>query len=152
MRKQGFTLIELLIVISIIGILSSFAMVSLNSARGKARDALRKADMNQIRTALSLYYDDNGHYPVCGSWSNTPPYGATMDNQGATCYLNGLGVSLTTGSKPYLLPLPKDPSNPTNAPVGTFMYRYVSDSDGKVFSLAYRIESDPTIDQYLRGW
>jgi prepilin-type N-terminal cleavage/methylation domain-containing protein len=61
---KGFTLIELLVVISIIGILSSFAMVSLNSARSKARDAKRKADMNNLRTALFMYYDEHFQWMI----------------------------------------------------------------------------------------
>ena len=65
MRKQkGFTLIELLVVIAIIGLLSTLAVVSLNSARQKARDAKRIADVKQIQTALELYYQDQNGYPV----------------------------------------------------------------------------------------
>ena len=61
--KRGFTLIELLVVIAIIGILSSVVLASLNSARGKARDAVRKSDLSQIQTALEMYYDSYGGYP-----------------------------------------------------------------------------------------
>lgn len=62
-EKRGFTLIELLVVISIIGLLSSVILASLNSARMKARDAKRKADLHSLETAVQFYYDDNGTFP-----------------------------------------------------------------------------------------
>ena len=64
MKNKGFTLIELLVVIAIIGLLASIVMVSLNSARAKARDVNRKSALKQIQTALELYYDKYGTYPV----------------------------------------------------------------------------------------
>lgn len=65
MRKQkGFTLIELLVVIAIIGILATIVMVSLNTARSKARDARRVSDVRQIQLALQMYYDSAGSYPA----------------------------------------------------------------------------------------
>jgi len=52
-KKSGFTLIELLVVISIIGLLSSIVLTSLNSARVKARYAKAQAEMDQfIKTAI----------------------------------------------------------------------------------------------------
>ena len=61
--SRGFTLIELLVVIAIIGVLASTVLTSVNSARIKARDARRKADLRQISLALELYYDTYGAYP-----------------------------------------------------------------------------------------
>jgi prepilin-type N-terminal cleavage/methylation domain-containing protein len=64
MKKQkGFTLIELLVVIAIIGLLSTIVMVSLNTARRKARDTRRKTDISQIQKGLAMYYDKYGVYP-----------------------------------------------------------------------------------------
>ncbi|MFA6077583.1 MAG: type II secretion system protein [Candidatus Paceibacterota bacterium] len=73
---RGFTLIELLVVIAIIGILSSVVLASLNTARGKARDAKRLSEMRQMQIALDLYYDNFGSYPDsdnagCGGWDSS---------------------------------------------------------------------------------
>ena len=65
--NKGFTLIELLVVISIIGVLSGVVLSSLQSARAKARDTRRIQDLNQIRTALFLYYDTYGNWVQSGS-------------------------------------------------------------------------------------
>jgi type II secretion system protein G len=61
---RGFTLIELLVVIAIIGILSTIVMVSLNTARSKARDVRRVSDVRQIQLALQMYFDVNSAYPT----------------------------------------------------------------------------------------
>lgn len=78
-HNSGFTLIELLVVIAIIGLLSTFAVVSLNEARLKARDARRLADIKQMMTAVELFYLNCGRYP--------DPFlaGGTIGRGGADC-------------------------------------------------------------------
>ncbi|MDP3993506.1 MAG: prepilin-type N-terminal cleavage/methylation domain-containing protein [bacterium] len=90
LKNKGFTLIELLVVIAVIGLLSSIVLVSLNSARVKARDARRVADLRQISVALELYYDRYNAYPPYpttgaaggagsdrGDWRNNTGYTAS---------------------------------------------------------------------------
>lgn len=72
--QKGFTLIELLVVIAIIGILATIVLVSLNTARQKARDVRRVSDMRQVALALEMYYDSNSAYPgntiLVNEWAN----------------------------------------------------------------------------------
>lgn len=68
---RGFTLIELLVVISIIGILASVVLVSLNSARNRGADAAIKGNISGIRTQAELTYDTSNSYAtVCANATN----------------------------------------------------------------------------------
>jgi prepilin-type N-terminal cleavage/methylation domain-containing protein len=98
-KKLGFTLVELLVVIAIIGLLASIVLVSLNRARAKARDAKRLSDINQMITAIELYYSDNNAYPSCT--------GNTVCT--TTGYLADLATLQVVPT--YITVMPKDPIN-----------------------------------------
>ena len=87
-KSSGFTLIELLVVISIIGILASVVLVSLNSARAKSRDARRISDIKQTQTALELFVNDTGGYPSAVA----------------------SGGTIACGSNTYINPVPTNPT------------------------------------------
>jgi len=102
--KKGFTLIELLVVISIIALLSSVVLSSLNSAREKARDARRMSDMDQIHKALALYaFDHGGSYPVTK--------GACLGMTSSQICANTLkgNDALNAALAPYIKTIPLDP-------------------------------------------
>jgi prepilin-type N-terminal cleavage/methylation domain-containing protein len=61
--KPGFTVLEVLIVLAVFGLLATLAVLSLNSARARVRDAQRLSDVSTISAALSRYWLEKATYP-----------------------------------------------------------------------------------------
>jgi len=61
--SSGFSLIELLVVVSLIGILLVISLPAFSQSRKGSRDAKRKVDLEQIRSALEVYRTDCKTYP-----------------------------------------------------------------------------------------
>jgi prepilin-type N-terminal cleavage/methylation domain-containing protein len=86
-KQQGFTIIELLIVIAIIGILALLVITNFQGAQAKARDAVRKADVNSMYQKLEEFYGDFGYYPAQIPSNAIMPgldTNASVDGDGAT--------------------------------------------------------------------
>ncbi len=115
---RAFTLIELMVVISIISLLSSIVLASVNTARAKARDARRLSDMHNIQIALELYRQTNNQYPNGSSLlSNT----ASWD-------------TLKSLLAPYMPQVPVDPINDAD---NNYEYDYTSCCCGTPARLKY---------------
>lgn len=112
--SKGFTLIELLVVISIIGLLSSIVLTSVNSARAKARDSTRVAALKQVQLALELYFDKYGSYPTTsGSWQSdcNPPIPS-----------HGSWITNLAPLTEFIPTLPHEPRSPNNPDPWCFFY------------------------------
>ncbi len=107
--ERGFTLIELLVVISIISLLSSIVLTSVNSARAKARDARRIADFKNFSLALELYFDKYNRYPPS-------PNNCCSGGPGGTHNQSFEAVAQALVNESFLSTIPKDPS-----PTGAYM-------------------------------
>jgi general secretion pathway protein G len=59
----GFTLVELIIVVAIIGILATIAVPAMQDAPTKAREAVIRADLYQMRSCIDQHLADKGVYP-----------------------------------------------------------------------------------------
>ncbi len=141
---KAFTLIELLVVIAIIGVLAATSVALINPLQQfkKARDTKRKADLQQIRSALELYRSDNGAYPVT-DWVNS---------QGGTSWIPGLAPT-------YVKTMPKDPVNtgswPWTASDYTYAYQSISTcgiNGGTSYILTTRLENttDPDVNNNIQ--
>ncbi|MBI3443673.1 prepilin-type N-terminal cleavage/methylation domain-containing protein [Candidatus Woesebacteria bacterium] len=97
MKSKGFTLIELLVTIAIIAILVALSLFALRGVREQGRDARRKGDLEQIRSAVELYKADCNDYPAALS---SPLVG---DGNPASCAI----------ANTYTRTIPQDPGSPT---------------------------------------
>jgi general secretion pathway protein G len=65
-NDAGYTLLELLVVMGILAILTAFATPQLMGYFGKAKTQSVQLQIENINTALELYYMENGSYPSSG--------------------------------------------------------------------------------------
>lgn len=113
-RANAFTLIELLVVIAVIGLLASVIMIALNSARAKARDAQRRANLHQIDIALRMYFLENNDFPHCGPYNGTVWTARSTESYWNDC--------MTPALSQYIAKMPVDPINGNSGGLSLYYY------------------------------
>jgi prepilin-type N-terminal cleavage/methylation domain-containing protein len=146
MGKRGFTLVELLVVIAIIGLLSTVAVVSMNGARVKARDAKRLSDVRQVQSALEVFYSVNDYYPRYDGGGSVACGGAWAVN--ANVY-KPCWDDLASKLSPYMR-LPDDPKNP--ATDLDYQYETLKSGQGYIFMMLPENASLGGGDGCYGGW
>lgn len=115
--SYGFTLVEILVSATIIGLLSTIGISGFQAITRSGRDALRKSDLEQMRSALEIFKSENGVYPT-GT---------------ASCQL-----SLPTG---YINKVPSDPKT------ATYRYCYDwSNTNALIYSICAHLENGDSSD------
>lgn len=76
--KKAFVVVELIIAIAVMNAISIGAVTKISGAPAKARDAARKAAVNNLYIAIESYLNDNGFYPT----SSNKSVSGTVDSQG----------------------------------------------------------------------
>ena len=128
-QTRAFTLIELMITVAIIGILTGIATLSYSAINQRSRDAQRINDLNQIKIALTTYYN-----------AQIPP----LYVSGSAITINDSNDALTTALKPnYIRDVPVDPIN-----AGNYVYIYTAQNNSKDFLLTATLENQNN----KKGW
>ena len=125
-RKNGFTLVELMVTMGIIAVLAGLTLATFAGAKKNARDGKRKADLEQIRSALEMYRTDKGYYPP----KDQTGWCTVLWGCGYSTWYNDVAGALISGG--YLSSLPQDTlySNTSK----DYFYRHVSNNQYELYS------------------
>ena len=118
-KNKGFSLIEILVVVTIIGLLTTTAVVTYSVFMKQSRDAKRKADLSQLSAALEMYRSNNDTYPPI--------------------------LTSLTAPTIYIQSVPADPKNPTY----TYYYNPVDSAGGVCDGTASDLCVNYTLGAYL---
>ena len=143
--SRGFTLIELLVVISIVSMLSSVVIATVQPMRAKAKDAVRLSQSKQIDAAIQNYILDKGHAPELSSCASQKAQGAcravstaslSSDSIGAAAWSELMGELVPK----YLSSVPQDPCGTGSS---------CTTDDGRTFGFVYVAPLTTTSGEYL---
>lgn len=140
--QKGFTVIELLMVASLVAVLASLLIVTINpvSHFAESKNALRWSNVNSLLNAVYQYEFDNKGAPPQGV-DATPREICNVDTDKTLCTANGL-IDLSLLVPKYIRAIPLDPVATGANGSG---YQISKDAEGKVTIRALYAENADTI-------
>lgn len=106
----GFTLLEIMVSIGIFAVMTGAVVVRFNQANRRARIAKARADIEQLKTAVEILYQDTGQHPAHLSLSpcvQDPEVYLNLCSAGLLC----TDGAFPTWAGPYMTNIPPDPWN-----------------------------------------
>lgn len=97
-KQSAFTMIELLVSATIIILLTAAGLVSFTQASVSSRNAKRKADLETMRQALTLYKQDHAYYAD----TQTVSFDGLVTDLNAEEYLSETAIVDPKGTSPYI--------------------------------------------------
>lgn len=152
LSSKGFTLIELLVVITILGILVTLTLVTINPAEAqkKARDTQRLKDMATLQSLVEQFLSDNPGSSLSFTAKSSNVAGTSNCSTGWLSQAITLGTGNTDFCR-YANVVPTDPVNrvtsvvvnPTTGATENALaaYRIVFASAGSAYKICTRLES-----------
>lgn len=135
--KRSVSLLEVLVIAAVIGLLGTLSAIALDSARERARDAKRLADIVRLQANLELFFNDFNSYPVV---SEAVPLGQVETR----CLVSSGFSASCDGSEIYMKPVPAAPTDGLKELVGcgdvasAYCYR----GDEESYTIGFELEND----------
>lgn len=118
--RAGFSLIEVLVAATILATLVGGVLLTLNPIGqiNKGQDSQRMSDLQAVKTALDLYYNDTGCYPKSDDGNPaTTDDGIPFDKE------------WSVNNTVYMKQVPQDPKCDDNIDASCYRYRTVTNAD-----------------------
>lgn len=165
MNKKGFTFIELVVSITILIILSWIWYASYTDYLSNARDSQRSSDLTQITSALKVYKQKRGYYPIPWNFFNIQYDWETV----ATQWFFDTNVRLTTLDRiisdpkihtPYTFSITENKQEfeisatleNWNEPTAILNWNYKSVSVNILPTISLAIKATPWSDIEIKEW
>lgn len=134
---RGFTLIELLVAITIVAILSTIGLVAFNSTQGAARDAKRKADLEDIKKGVYFVITNKGSWCLTyGCTWNSPANDGSFGMEGS----QAIAMKVAFIDSKFLKKAAHDPKRPTDSSWPDYYLSIINDSTFRIYA---KLENPP---------